>query len=102
MSESHAEIKDMCDEIETKLDEIAVDMRETQFNYKLIEQYTYIDQEVYEIYEWYERNKLMLEKYQNEKKTINEKLKELDVQTRFLNNEVQNIKVDYTLKEYIV
>jgi len=91
MSEAHAEIKDICDEIESKLDEIAMDMREKPFNYKLIDQYTRIDQEVYEIYEWYEKNKAMFEKYQNEKNTINERLKELDRQTRFLNNEVQNI-----------
>ena len=44
MSESHAEIKDACDGIETKLDEIAADIREVPFDYKIVEKYANIDQ----------------------------------------------------------
>lgn len=92
MSETHAEIKDVCDGIQNKLDEIVIDIREASFNYKIIEQYSDIDEEVYEIYDWYEKNKKMLENYEIEKNIVNKKLKELDTRTRFLNNEVQNTK----------
>jgi len=92
MNESHAEIKDVCDDIQNKLDEIAVDIRELPFNYNIIEEYSGIDHEVYEIYEWYEKNKQLLEKYESEKNAINMRLKELERYTQFLNHKVQNFK----------
>lgn len=95
MTESHAEIKDMCDGIETKLDEIAADIREAPFNYKLVDKYTNIDQEVYEIYEWYDRHKQLLSDYENykkEKPIIIQRIHELEKQVRFLNHDVQNNK----------
>lgn len=95
MSESHAEIKDTCDGIQTKLDEIATDIREIPFNYKIVEQYTDIDQEVYEVYEWYDRYKQVMIDFENcmrERPAILERLRELDRRTRFLNHDVQNIK----------
>lgn len=97
MSEAHAEIKDKCDDIQTKLDEIATDIREIPFSYKIVEQYTYIDQEVYEIYEWYERYKQVMIDFENcmkERPVILERIQELDRKTRFLNHDVQNVKTD--------
>lgn len=96
MSEAHAEVKDKCYDIQTKLDEIATDIREIPFYYKIVEQYTDIDQEVYEVYEWYERYKQAMIDYENcmkERPAILERLQELDRKTRFLNHDVQNIKM---------
>ncbi len=41
--ENHAEIKDKCDGLETRLDEIAVDIRDLLFDYKIVETYSAID-----------------------------------------------------------
>ena len=92
MSESHAEIKDLCDGLETYLDELAVDIRDLPFNYKLVDHYSQIDQEMYEIYEWYERNKNMFKRYAEEKTNIQEKLDMLEKKTKDLNNVVQSLK----------
>lgn len=94
--EDHAEIKDKCLGLETKLDEIASDIRKLPFNYKLVEKYSTIDENVYEIYDWYEKNKIILENYMKEKLIIDEKLRELEKTTRFLNHETQNIKMKPT------
>ena len=91
--EDHAEIKDKCAGLETKLDEIASEIRNLPFNYKLVEKYSIIDENVYEIYDWYEKNKIILDNYMKEKSIIDEKLRELEKSTRFLNHETQNIKM---------
>jgi hypothetical protein len=54
--ENHAEIKDKCDGLETRLDEIAADIRDLPFDYKLIEKYYAIDTDIHKLYEWYEEN----------------------------------------------
>lgn len=95
MSESHAEIKDACDGIETKLDEIAADIREVPFDYKIVEKYANIDQEIYDIHKWYEKYKEIVagyETYVQERGGVLERIKELEKKTRFLNHEVQNVK----------
>ena len=91
--ENHAEIKDKCDGIETRLDEIAANIRDLPFDYKLIEKYTDIDNDIHKLYEWYDGMKKMLKKYLEEKDIVENKLKELDTKTKFLNNTVQSLKL---------
>src|SRR6056300_1713814 len=91
--ESHAELKDKCDGLETRLDEIAADIRDLPFDYKLVEKYHSIDEDVQKLYEWYEGMKKLFKRYSQEKIVVEKKLQELDKRTKFLNNEVQNIKL---------
>ncbi len=91
--ENHAEIKDKCDGLETRLDEIAADIRDLPFDYKLIEKYNAIDNDIDKLYEWYDGMKKMLKKYLEEKDLVENKLKELDTKTKFLNNAVQSLKL---------
>jgi hypothetical protein len=91
--ENHAEIKDKCDGLETRLDEIVANIRDLPFDYKLIEKYTDIDNDIHKLYEWYDGMKKMLKKYLEEKDIVENKLKELDTKTKFLNNTVQSLKL---------
>lgn len=91
--ENHAEIKDKCDGLETRLDELAVDIRDLPFNYKLIERYAIIDEDVYEIYKWYESMKDFIKRYEAEKSVMEKRLEDLSKKSRELNNEVQNLKL---------
>jgi len=91
--ENHAEIKDKCDGLETRLDEIAADIRDLPFDYKLVEKYHNIDEDVQKIYEWYDGMKTLFKRYSQEKLTVENKLEELNTKTKFLNNEVQNLKL---------
>jgi hypothetical protein len=43
--ESHAEIKDKCDGLDSRMDEIAADIRDLPFDYKIVEKYSHIDEE---------------------------------------------------------
>jgi septation ring formation regulator EzrA len=91
--ENHAEIKDRCDALETRLDEIAADIRDLPFNYRIVDRYANIDEDVHEIYEWYETMKNMIQRYLGEKTAIERRLQELDMASKSLNNEVQNVKL---------
>ena len=91
--ESHAELKDKCDGLETRLDEIATDIRDLPFNYKLVEKYHNIDEDVQKLYEWYEGMKTLFKRYSQEKLLVEKKLQELETKTKFLNNEVQTLKL---------
>lgn len=91
--ESHAELKDKCDGLETRLNEIAADIRDLPFDYKLVERYHNIDEDVQKLYEWYDKMKKVLQRYSQEKVLVEEKLKELNKKTKFLNNHVQNLKL---------
>ena len=91
--ENHSEIKDKCDGLETRLDEIAADIRDLPFDYKIVETYTSIDDEVYQIYEWYENAKETIQRYMKEKAAIERRLGELDKVSKSLNNTVQNLKL---------
>lgn len=93
MSELHAEIKDKCDGLETRLDEIAADIRDLPFNYKIVEAYSGIDDEMNDIYEWYDSTKVIIKRYLKEKEAIERRLEELDVYTKSLNNHVQSLKL---------
>jgi septation ring formation regulator EzrA len=91
--DKHAEIKDTCSGLETRLDEIGNDIRDLHFDYKLVDKYSHIDEEMFQIYEWYEYNREWFLKYEKEKVQIENKLKELDKKTKLLNNEVQALKL---------
>ena len=93
MSESHAEIKDRCDGLETRLDEIAVDIRDLPFDYKLVERYSHIDEEIHEIEKWYETMRDFIKRYTQERSVIDKKLKHLEYESKMLNNDVQNLKL---------
>ena len=47
------EFKDACLGLDVRSEEIAVDLRDLPTDYKLAERYRQIDQEIYEISEWY-------------------------------------------------
>lgn len=91
--ESHAELKDECDGLENRLDEIAADIRDLPFDYKLVEKYHSIDEDVQKLYEWYDSMKKLIKRYSQEKIVVEQKLYELDKKTKLLNNEVQNLKL---------
>jgi septation ring formation regulator EzrA len=90
--ENHAEIKDKCDGLDSRMDEIAADIRDLPFDYKIVEKYSHIDEEIQQIYEWYEEKKSILLEYLKEKEIIENKLKELEMHSKHLNNSVQNLK----------
>ena len=48
------EFKDAYQGLDLRSDEIAADLRELPTDYKLAEWYVEIDQEIYEMLEWYE------------------------------------------------
>ena len=91
--ESHAEIKDKCDGLETRLSEIASDIQDLPFDYKLVEKYHAVDEDVQKLYEWYDGMKRVLKRYTDEKCIVEDKLRELDTRTKFLNNHVQTLKL---------
>ena len=94
MMEKHAEIMDMYQELETKADEIAADLSTVPDQYKLADEYINIDQEIYDIQMWYEKRKKMLEKYMREREEQEEKIKQLTIKMKQLNNSVQNARLE--------
>ena len=72
--DSHADIKDKCDGLENRLDEIAADIRDLPFHYKLVDKY-------------------MFHRYTSEKQAIEKRIEELNMESKSLNNEVQNLKL---------
>jgi hypothetical protein len=80
------EFKDSCKGLDVRSEEIAVDLRDLPTDYKLAERYMEIDQEIYEMLEWYERVK-------KERIQMEERLKRTDRDLKFLNNDVQRLKL---------
>jgi chromosome segregation ATPase len=80
------EFKDACQGLDVRIEEIAVDLRELPMDYTLAERYTEIDQEIYEMLEWYEKVK-------KEKKKMEERLRRVDNELKHLNNDVQSLKL---------
>ncbi len=91
--EHHAEFKDVCQDLEIRSDEIAVELQELPLNYKLAERYNELDQEVYDLICWYDDKKLYFEQYERERKVMENKVKRLGKDLKFLNNDVQTIKL---------
>lgn len=90
--ENHAEIKDRCEHLESRLEQLASDIRDIPFSYKLVEYYTSIDEELFQTCEWYEKNKEMLRRYESEREKHLKILGHLDTNLKKLDNEVQNTK----------
>ena len=80
------EFKDSCKGLDVRMEEIAADLQELPTDYKLAERYTQIDQEIYEMTEWYKKVK-------QEKKWMEERLERADKELRFLNNDIQRLKL---------
>ena len=93
MFEQHAEFRDKYQELNTKIDEIAADLSTIKIEYKLAEQYTDIDQEIYELYLWYDEKKKMFEKYMRERLEQEEKIEKITKKIKVLNNDVQNARL---------
>ena len=80
------EFKDKCQGMEVRLEEIAVDLQELPTDYKLAEQYSNIDQEVYEMLLWYEKIK-------TEKQIMERRLERINYVLKDLNNDVKNLRL---------
>jgi hypothetical protein len=80
------EFKDKCQEMEVRLEEIAVDLQKLPTDYKLAEQYSNIDQEVYEMLLWYEKIK-------TEKQIMEQRLERVNYVIKNLNNDVKNLRL---------
>jgi len=80
------EFKDACWGLDVRSEEIAADLRDLPTDYKLAERYMEIDQEIYEMFEWYERVK-------KERLEMEERLKRVDRDLKFLNNDIQRVKL---------
>jgi hypothetical protein len=91
--EHHAEFKDVCQDLEIRSGEIAVELQELPLNYKLAERYNELDQEVYDLICWYDDKKLYFEQYERERKVMENKVERLGKDLKFLNNDVQTIKL---------
>ena len=97
MLDDHAEFKDACQDLETRIDEVAADMRKLPTDYTMIEKYSSIDKEINEVSEWYEEKRkelfLFIETYKLERKLMNVKISRIDSNIKNLNNDVQNLKL---------
>jgi len=93
MFEHHAKFRDKYQELNTKIDEIATDLCTITIEYKLAEQYTEIDQEVYELYVWYDEKKKMFEQYMRERLEQEQKIEKINKKIKMLNNDVQNARL---------
>jgi hypothetical protein len=80
------EFKDACHGLDVRSEEIAADLRDLPTDYKLAERYMNIDQEIYEMFRWYEKIK-------GERKKMEQRIKRVDRDLRFLNNDVQRLKL---------
>jgi len=97
--EHHAEIKDRCDDLDTRIEDMCNDIQQVRVNYKLIDQCYDIDRQVREIYDWYDYRKELLKQYECERKIALEKLKALDAKSKVLNNTIQNIKSQASFRD---
>ena len=97
LEEQHAEFKDVCQDLEARIDEVARDMRKLPTDYAMVEQYNSIDKEINEVSEWYEEKRkelfLFIETYKLERKLMNVKISRIDSNIKNLNNDVQNLKL---------
>lgn len=80
------EFKDACCDLDVRSEEIATDLRNLPIDYILAERYMEIDQEIYEMKEWYERVK-------KERIEMEKRFKRVDRDLRHFNNDVQRFKL---------
>jgi len=80
------EFKDACQDLTTMSEEIAADLRDLPTDYKLAERCLEIDQEVYDMLEWYEQIK-------RERRMMDARAKKVEAKLKKLNNDVQSLKL---------
>ena len=80
------EFKDACQDLIVRSDEIAADLQELPTYYKLAERYVKIDQEIYEMIDWYEKTR-------KEKKIMDERMARTETNLRHINNDIQRIRL---------
>jgi|SRR6056300_521703 chromosome segregation ATPase len=80
------EFKDSCRDLEVRSEEVAADLRELPIDYTLAERYMEIDQEIYELCEWYEKAK-------KERIEADERLKRVSMNLQNLDNDVNRFKL---------
>ena len=80
------EFKDACWGLDVRSEEIAADLRNLPTDYTLAERYMEIDQEIYEMKEWYEKTK-------KERIEMEKRFKRVDRDLRHFNNDVQRFKL---------
>ena len=80
------EFKDACQSLDVRIEEIAVELRDLPTDYKLAERYTQIDQEIYEMQEWYEKVK-------KERIRMEERLRRVSGDLQNLDNDVNRLKL---------
>jgi chromosome segregation ATPase len=97
MIDAHAEFKDTCQELETRIDEIAVDLRNLPTDYKLAEKYADIDREICEVSEWYDTKKQELidfhKRYWKERNAMEARAYKINDDIKKFNNQVQTLKL---------
>ena len=92
--EDHAELKDKCQMLCTKANELANDMKDIEdIDMKIYNLFYEIDAEIMSIYEWYEKYRKVFKRYSKDKDRIIEKIQTLDDYLKYVNNEVQNLKL---------
>jgi len=97
MLEQHTEFKDTCQDLDAHINEITVKLQTLPIeDYKIIERYTGLDEEMNDVIEWYEnkRNEIILfcNKYDFEKKLMGVKLSRMEDTLQILDNDVEQIK----------
>lgn len=90
--DQHAEIKDKCDDLDSKIQELCVDIREVPTTYRIVHQCHEIDEQLNRIYEWYETTKEVITKYNQERERVLSDLENMENALKTLNNTVQNTK----------
>ena len=97
MIDAHAEFKDTCQELETRIDEIAVDLRDLPTDYKLAEKYADIDREICEVSEWYDTKKREIinihKRYWKERNAMEVRVSKINDDLKKFNNQVQTLKL---------
>lgn len=80
------EFKDSCRDLEVRSEEVAADLRDLPIDYTLAERYMEIDQEIYDMKEWYERVK-------KERIEMEKRLKRVSMNLQILDNDVNRFKL---------
>ena len=80
------EFKDSCRDLEVRSEEVAADLRDLPIDYTLAERYMEIDQEIYDMKEWYERVK-------KERIEMEKRLKRVSMNLQNLDNDVNRFKL---------
>jgi len=80
------ELHDACQDLDVKMEEIALDLSDFQTNYKLAERYIDIDRQIHELFDMYNHIK-------NYKKSMVLKLQNVTKEIRKLDNEVNSLKL---------